>query len=61
MENLAPLRNHVSATQFHIAIIQCTCGRNVGKATMNSIQKYSGGSNCFSFCVNPSVVIMKFR
>ena len=52
MENSAPTRNSFFATQLHIAINQCTYGKIVGKTTLNSIKKYFGGIECFSFHAN---------
>ena len=59
MENSAPTRNPVFATQLHIAINQCTYGKIVVKASLNSIQKYFGGIDCFSFHANSYIVIIK--
>lgn len=47
--NLVHWETHVLYYPVYIAIGQCTCGRNVGRATPNSITKYPGVSDWISF------------
>ena len=59
MENSAPIRNPFFVTQLHIASSQCKCGKTMGEANLNSIQKYFGGTDCFFFHAYPCIAIIK--
>ena len=59
MEKAVPWRNHVSTTQLHTVIRQCTCRKKLGETTPNSIQNYFEGSDCFSFHAYLCIVTMK--
>ena len=54
-----PQETQFFATQLHIAINRYTYGKIVGKATLNSVQKYFGGIACFSFHAYSYNVIME--
>ena len=48
MENSAPLRTYVSATQLHIPFSQLFCVRMCVKPLSEFVTKNSGGNDCFS-------------